>query len=553
MLAALLLLAAPAADPLARIPAGYTFAATVPNPRAAVEAFRTLDAVSAAAQLAEVKEALAAGPARKLADLMAVYERDLGAGWPELLEKVAGNGVAVAAMFGQDDGPAVVAVEGTDADAVGRFFASALKLLESSGDEDNPVSLKRGTHAGADTATDGKGFFAARRGPTMWVSNKADALKAALDLKGPSLAPAAAPARKLAGGDPLLWAWLDLKTLKQTQASKDFFASTRQDFLQTVVLGASIDAARADFVAAALHRTPAGAKLDIRFPANRADLPAEFTLHVPPSGPGSLPLLNPPGTLYSQSFHLDIGTLWRERAKLINGQQLADIEKADKDISKILPGTTLGKLLEMSGPHHRIVVADVPGDAYTTLPVTPTPAAAVVLTMRDAQFGKTMASALRAGAFAASIQYKLKMSTQDIDGVPVVCYRFPEDKPFPDDADPDRLRFNAVPCFAVVGEHLIVATRPELVRALLPELKKAAGASPAVWRGRFDLGGLAAFLDRHPEPVVSRGLLGQGLTLAEAKARAAEGVKWLATLGGVELTLDHQTEAYVISFAWTQR
>ena len=281
-------------------------------------------------------------------------------------------------------------------------------------------------------------------------------------------------------------------------------------------------------------------------------MPAEFSLHVPPTGPGSLPLLDPPGTLYSQSFHLDIGTLWRERTKLIVGDPLRDIEKAERDISKLLPGTTLGKLLEMSGPYHRIVVADLPGDAYATAPVVPAPAAAVVLTMRDPAFAKTMTAALRAGAFLATTQYKLKMSARDIDGVKVVCYRFPEDVPFPGDADPDRQRFNAVPCFAVVGDQLVVASRPELVQALLPELRSPGTGSPAVWRGRVAAAGLAAFLERHPEPVLNRGLLTQGLSLADAKARAAEGLKWLATLGGGELSLDHQTDAYVITLDWQQ-
>lgn len=537
----------PAADPLARIPAGYTFAAVVPKPRAAVDAVRTLPALAGLAQLSEVKELQDSGPNRRFNELIALYERELGADWPTLLDRVFGRGLAVGAMFGEDNGPAVAVGEGTDPEAVGDFFKLVVRLIE----DEAGASLAKGTHAGADTVTDGKEFFAARRGATLYVSNRADHLKKALDLKGPTLAEKAPAARPLVGGDPLLWAWLDLKTLKKGKATEDFFAATRQDFLQTVVLGASIDAVRrADLLAVGLYRTPTGLKLAFKLPAKRADLPPEFVLHVPASGPGSLPLLRPPGTLYSQSFHLDLATLWRERAKLINGQQLKDVEKAETDISKLLPNTTLGKLLEGSGAYHRLVVADVPGDAYATKPVTPLPAAALVLSMRDEQFGKSMTAALRAGAFLATTQYKLKMSTQDIDGVKVVCYRFPEGVPFPGDADPDRLRFNAVPCFAVVGDQLVVASRPELVKALLPELRKTGGGAAPVWRGRADLGGLAAFLERHPEPVIARGLLGQGLTLAEAKKRAAEGLKWLASLGGVELSLDHQTDAYVISFNW---
>lgn len=561
LLVLLVLLAAPvagvpAADPLARIPAGYTLAGGVPKPRAAADALRSLDAVAAAAKLAEVREALAAGPARRFAGLVAYYERELGADWPALLDKLAGHGVAFGATAGEDDGPALLVAEGTDADAVGEFFALAVELTEAEAGGDKPVSLKRGTHAGADTVTDGDKFHAARRGATLYVANTAAALSAGLDLKGESLAgvKSVAEARALVGGNPLAWAWADFAPDKRTKATRDFFDGAAKDFLGTLAIGGTVDAARrSHFVAAGLHRTPAGLRAEVKLPAKRADLRPELALHVPPTGPGSLPLLHPPGTIYSQSFHLDLGTLWRERARLINPQQLKDIEKAEKDISKVLPGTTLGKLLEASGPHHRVVVADVAGQPYPTAPVTPAPAAAVVLTMRDARFGKTAASALRAAAFLATTRYKLKMTTQDIDGVPVVCYRFPEDKAFPGDADPDRLRFNVVPCFAVVGDQLVVASRPELVKALLPELRSTGGGSPAVWRGRTDLGGLAAFLTKHPEPVVSRGLLGQGLGLAEAKQRAAAGLAWLAGLGGVELSLDHRPDTYVVTLDWGQK
>ncbi len=547
-LAVLLLFAAtaPAADPLTRIPAGYTLAVVMPKPRVAVEAVRTLPILADLARLAEFQESVAE-PSRRFYELVALYERELHADWPTILDKVFGHGVALGAMFGVDNGPALIVAEGTDTERVGEFFKLVVRLIE----DEAGTSLAKRTDDGADIITDGKELHAARRGATLYFSNKASHLKKALDLKGPSLANSASAARPLVGGDPLLWAWLDLKSLKANKASEDFFAATRKDFLQTVVVGASIDAVRrADLVAVGLHRTKTGARLEFKLPAKRADLPPEFTLHVPASGPGSLPLLRPPGTLYSQSFYLDLATLWRERAKLINGQQLKDVEKAEKDLSTLLPNITLGKLLEMSGAYHRVVVADVPGDAYKTKPVTSLPAAALVVSMRDEQFGKTMSAALRAGAFAATLQYKLKMSTQDIDGVKVVCYRFPEEVPFPNDADPDRLRFNVVPCFAVVGDQLVVATRPELVKALLPELRRTGGGAVPVWRGRAELGGLAAFLEQHPEPIIARGLLDQGLSLAAAKKRATETLRWLATLGGVELNLDHQTDAYVISFNW---
>src|SRR5205085_7189886 len=92
-------------------------------------------------------------------------------------------------------------------------------------------------------------------------------------------------ARKLLPKNPLAWLWVDLTQLKQSQAAKDFFASTRQDLLQMVAAGSTIDCVRrSDFVAAGLYQEPTGFRLAVRLPAGRSEFPPEFALHVPPKG-----------------------------------------------------------------------------------------------------------------------------------------------------------------------------------------------------------------------------------------------------------------------------
>src|SRR5262249_50859617 len=152
---------------------------------------------------------------------------------------------------------------------------------------------------------------------------------------------------------------------------KDFFASTRDDLFQTLLGGTTIDCVRrSDFVAAGLYQEKTGFRLAVRLPAGRSEFPPEFALHVPPKGePGSLPLLEPPGVIYSQSFYLDIGYLWKNRDKLINEQTRKQIEEGEQQLSKILPGSVkLGELLEAWGPYHRIVVVNQEKLPYKTEP-----------------------------------------------------------------------------------------------------------------------------------------------------------------------------------------
>jgi hypothetical protein len=391
----------------------------------------------------------------------------------------------------------------------------------------------------------------------LYVSNKEAALNAGLDLKPGRSAgdrPGPRAARKLVGGNPLAWAWLDFAKIKEGKQAKDFFAATRKDLFQTVVFGSSADAfRRADFVAAGLHRTADGFTATIRLPAKRADLHEDLALHAPPAGePGSLPLLEPAGVVYSQSFYLDLGALWKKRKTLVNAQQLKDIEKGEKEISKFLPGTSLGKLLEVSGPYHRIVAVHSNDRPYSVRPDQAIPPAALVTSMRDPQFGKTAASAMRAGAMIASLQTGLAMSQETHDGVMITSYRFPETKPFPG-GDPNKLRFNFVPCFAVVGDFLVVSSSPALVKELIPELKKTPDptkCSPAVWRAKTYAAGIAQSFRDNPEPVVTNAILRDGVGLDEAKKQVADLADWVATLGAAGLSIDHGTNAYEIRLEW---
>jgi hypothetical protein len=562
VVALLALPAAAPADPLRLIPRDAGLVIVVENPRKLAEAVRDLDAYRSAQTLPAVREFLDSTVARRFFQLVGYYERELGARWPELLDRVAGGGAALGVRIGVDPAPALLAVQGTDEAAVAEFFTLAVATLEQeaarqAAGEASAARVRRAARNGVETVHLGDDFHAARVGPVIYVSNKEAALHAGLDLKsGRSLADRPGPpaARKLLGGDPLAWLWLDFAAIKEGQEARDFFEATRKDLFQTLIFGSSADAfRRADFVAAGLHRTADGFTATLRLPARRADLPAEFALHAPPaSKPGSLPLLEPKGVLYSQSFYLDLGVLWTERKTLINEQQLKDIEQAEKDISKFLPGTSLGKLLEMSGPHHRLVAAQLDEKLYPVAPDQAIPPFALVSSMRDPQFGKTATAALRAGAVLATFQTGLKMSEETHDGVTIVSYRFPEDRPFPG-GDPGNLRFNFVPCFAVVGDSLVVASSPGLVKELIPELRKPpdpAGTSPAVWRARAYASGAAEFIRANPEPVVTNAILSEGIGLDEAKKQVAELAAWAATLGKVELSIDHGRDAYEIKVEW---
>ena len=549
--------AARAADPLDSIPPSAHVVLVSDSPRKLVEAATGLDAFQRAQKLPQYRAIYDSAPAKRAFALLALFEKELGAKWPELLDQLAGGGAAVGFQFADDPAPAILVLQGTDEERVKKAIDLAVSLIEEEltrqGSKDRP---KWSEIAGRPALKLGD-VHLARVGATVLVSNNEAMLKGAVLLARDAATrshehKARRDAFKLLPRDPLAWVWVDLASVKQSKASKDFFDATRKDFLQTLVVGGTIDCVkRADFVAVGLYREPTGFRIAVRLPAGRAEFPAEFQLHVPPKGSaGTRPLLEPPGTLYTHSLHLDIGFLWKHRAKLLNDEIRGQLEKAEKDVSKVLPGNSrLGELLEMWGPYHRIVVANHDSLPYKKQPVQRFPAFGYVATGADPKFAKGVEPALRSAALLASLQVGLKMSKHAHEGAEITAYRFNEDKPLAD--DPDGVRFNFEPCFAIVGDELVVASTLELGKKLVTELKSPKGeGSAAVVRGRFSAQGAADALAGLPDPFITEAILARGIGLEQARKEVAELVAWVKALGTFGGELDITEKQYQLDLVW---
>ena len=562
-----LFVAAPAlrADPLHCVPPAAQLVLASDSPRKLAEAITGLEALRAAQKLPQYQPIYDSAAARRGFQLLALFETELGAKWPGLLDQLAGKGVALGFQFGPDPAPAVLVLEGTDAEQVKKATELALKTIEEEFARQGAKGVvKRYDLAGTGAVKIGD-FYSARVGATTIVSNTEATLKTAVQLavvdaatdRANSPEPKARrDAFKLLPKGALAWLWLDFASVKESKASKDFFEATRKDFVQMLAAGGTIDCLkRADYIAAGLYRESTGFRLSVRLPAGRSEFPPEYQLHVPPANePGTLPLLEPPGTLYSQSFHLDIGYLWKNRSTLANDEIRKGLEKADKDVSKVLPGSVkFGELLELWGPYHRFVVANHNTLPYSKEPGQRFPAFGYVATGRDPKFAKSVEPALRSAAIIASLQFGLKMVTQTHEGVEIVAYRFPENKDLAN--DPDGTRFNFEPCFAIVGSELVVASTVELGKNLITELKRVEKqpASRAVFRNLISAKGGAGALGSLPDPLITDAILGRGIGLEAARKEVDQLVTWVKSLGTVRLELDIAEKEYKFDLVWHVR
>ncbi len=470
--------AAQTPSPLRLVPDSADLLVQVKNPRRLVETVTNLDAVKQLQQFPYVQELLNSTDGRRYYQLLAYFEKELGADRLELLDRLAGGGVVLSAKFGGDPGTVLLVVQGKDEKLMKRFADVALDVLDQELARQDIKGRPVKTTVGDVEIIRFGDFQAAVAGSALIVSNNDAALQGALDLylgkskKSMADVPSVVDAAALLPADPLASLWLNFETVKQTQQYKDFYEA-RRDVVQTLAYGAIVDAlSRSPFVCAALCQDKDGLLLTARLPRGRDGMGPVQAIFMPPEGkPGCRPPLAPKGVMYTESFYIDPAPFWTDRAKLFNAQTVKAIEENDKNSGRFLSGLQLSKLLTEAGPYQRIVVVDQDSAGYKITPKTHIPAFAVATEMRDPQaFGDNIETVLRGAGVLALTQVKLKMSEEMYKGCNIVSYRFVEDSPLK--IDVNDVRFNFTPSFTRVGNQFVVSSTAELCRSLVDELQK---------------------------------------------------------------------------------
>jgi hypothetical protein len=247
-------------------------------------------------------------------------------------------------------------------------------------------------------------------------------------------------------------------------------------------------------------------------------------------------LLQPRDTLFSTSYFFDLAKIWEHRAKLLNEAQVAVLEGIDKGAGN-LPGFSISKILGMTGPYQRIVVAAQRQPEYKIQPTQRLPAFAFTLEMRDPKgFQATIYPAILAAAVGASTQLQLKSMEEKIGEHKLVGYRFPEDGKLA--IDTNNLRFNFSPCYAFVGNQFLICSTLELGRELVATLDKEAKdetGHAATGRTLLSGAGGALVLQQLEEQLFVQAMLERALTPDTAKKEVQALLDILKRAGKLQL------------------
>lgn len=547
--------------PLRYIPAEANLVLRIEKPRLFVESITQHELARELQQLAFAREAIESTTFQRFMQLVRYYEQDLGMKWPDLLDRLAGNGITLAAKLPGDKAPVLVCIDGVDEDLAKRFLDLAIKTTEQElARQDSKEKLEKIDFRGTEGYKLGD-LHMARIGPTLLVSNMKAALKRAVDLhhnQGKSLKDLAGPAeaRKIVPANSLAWVWLDLDVARNSKEAKNVFAIPNDDPVRTIAVGGWVNVVkRAKFLAAALYKENDNFHIALRFPgAGYEGVPEALAVHVPARDQAaSLEPLEPKGVMLSLSFHFDFNALWERKHKLFNDKVAKDFENGEKQLKKFLPGTTLGKLFSQVGSNHRVVIAHQEKTGYGVKPNEYAPNFAIVTTMRDPEFSKSMNTILRSAALLGGLQANLKLVEESHAGVKIVGYRFPETGSLPNDAQ--NYRFNFSPCFAVVGDQFLGCSTIEFAREMVELLQKEALSSDrrlshAPLQLRLYSGGAVNLLKGFEDQVLGQIILDQAVKPAEGKKQLDQLSSFLAKLGRIEMRSEYGDKEYRFDIEW---
>ena len=537
-----------AASPLDVVPVQADFFLHVQQPRALVENVLGHKLWAKASALAPVKEQLDATPVRRTLQLLAYFERGLGAKWPRLLDDLAGGGIVLAGKQGSNQ-PALLVVEGKDGKRQDRFAALLVELVNDElSRQGGNAKVAESSYRKAKLWSVGDGAFLAQVGPYLMASNKRAAIKAAIDLhagEGTSLASLAEVKgmEKLLPKGSLGRAWFSLRAFQASKAGKELYKEPRDNFLATLFIGGYLSVfGRTPYVAAALVPQEKGFRLTVRAPVGRKEMGADKALHAPAA---KLPaLLEPEGALYSLSWAYDFASLWNDRHALFNPAQAKGLEDLDKNPVIALLGAKAGPLLRSTGRVHRFVALRQGKTGYKKRPATRIPSFALVTTPREPQrFGRTMNSLLRAVGLFNATEFKLRLKEEKHGGTTIVGYRFSEKEALP--GDPTDYRFNFSPCWVQTGEQFVFSSTFEAAKAVLDALAaEKPGTLPGRAADKVYPAGLAALLEYDEDALVARTVLGQAVAPVEARAQVKAFLALVESLGGAGTSSAFGDEAF---------
>ncbi len=537
------------ADPLRFVPDQANAIAKIEDPASAYETIYALPLVKELQKLDFTRDLYESTNFRRFQQLVSYFERELDCDKYELLDRLAGGGVVVAARL--EKNPKVLAVvQAKDAKLLQKFVDVALTITEKElarqGVKVKPARKQYRNHM---VVKFGDKLTVGIADSALLFASSPAVLKAAIDCSlDPQKAdvtslPALQQARKTLGR-PLAWGWLHLEDLRKQPKVADGFKTALNQAILTFLVGGIVDvSSRAPFACGGIYHDKNEIRLTVKMDRGMKGMKTAALL-LPENKEGSLPILRTPSTIASSSFYLDLGRLWDNRYKLLDKEQLKGLDKLEKNSGRFTAGIKLAKLLHGVGTHHRTLLGQPDLKTYKRTPKDRVPSFALVASLRDPKIGKSLETVIRGAALLGTFAIGMKMETEEIGSHKLTTYRFDESREFKQDKN--SIRFNFSPCFARVGDQFMVASTVQLGRELIPAISKQQSKtySTASCQSKV-FGNAAANLARlFEDQLMTQAVLGQALSPKDARDQINKLIKIYGDLGVIDQTFNYSPDTF---------
>lgn len=400
-----------------------------------------------------------------------------------------------------------------------RFAGSVLNMIAAQAtNEAREIPFKKETYRGVNVARFDK-FVIARYETWLLISTNPKLAQQVIDNFHDSSSTSLArqdwfvsASKKRAPTD--LWAAVNLEVVRAASKSNPLLLGKTNNPGVELVFGGILDALKNAPFAIAEVTLERDLKVSLSMPFDKAWVNESREFFFGDNLSGRAPgLLQPENTIANLTSYRDVGGWWLSKEDLFDESVIAQLARADSELSNIFPGMDFGAdVLGALEPGVQIVIVENEFDEHH-VPDVRLPAFALVGKLKDAeQIQRKLKIAFQSVIGFANInlgmqgQPQLDLETEKIGETKVSSASYVYDK----DVEEGLLLFNFAPTVAFHGDHIIIASSRPLALELAKMTDVAAQPSESNTLARVDGERLHRILKDNRESLIAQNMLEKG-------------------------------------------
>ncbi len=539
------------------VPDNAILVAQVTNPQALIDRVFDEQVIAFIEKLPPYQQAMAQAQTQQAIGLIRFFENKYGAKLPQLLAKLVGGGITLAAC---PNDQVLVIVDSQDAkmlEEVHEFFRTiAVGDAVKAGEPNRVKSAEyRGIQGWSFSANESHAIVGSR----LILASKPELLKSALDssLDGTTsnLGTSAnfAAAHQAVGSDSAVQVYVDMRVIKQLPGFQQGLEQNENPLARLLFAPLLAGVRDANWLIAGVQVEPGDLHIDLH--ADRgAGEPNALNSFALPANPeeGAMPNFVVPRQIAALSFYRDLhkfyaskDELFPERTSgLIFFENMMGIFFSGKDLTEEVLAQTL--------PDMRLVVAEQQYDERTGTPAMQLPGFALVVQLRDPEkFNLVMKEAWQKAIGLVNFTRGQKAmpgliidsATHNGTTYTSSFFSVAEER----NKDAADIRFNFQPALAIQGDRLIMSSSDALARDLIDALQKEAqeGTKPAAGKHSLAMlkgAPLTSILMANREAMVRQNMVEDGKSREAAEQEIAGLLTALSFLDEVQIEAGQTAE-----------